>query len=344
LHPLYNEIGLSLKDAERLSVLTLSHVTREYPNKLDHVIAAAADLRSPRDLHPLFFGSFDWHSCVHAYWTLATLLRLTPAMSTAPRVRSLFDQSFTREKVESELHYARRPESRTFERPYGWCWCLMLAAELKRHRESRWFEALEPLAAHFADRWRNFLPLALYPIRAGTHSNTAFALRLSLEYARSVGDGPLEALFCLKTGEWYAADRAAQAWEPSLEDFLSPTLVEAELMRIVHGRDAFIEWLAAFLPELSTLRPAALFAPVRPPDSSDGKLAHLDGLNLSRAWCWWGMATTLGTTHPLTPIARRAALAHFEASRPRIGDDYMGEHWLGSFVLLALLASAPSDD
>src|SRR5690606_27743546 len=195
----------------------LGHVTREYPNKLDHVLEGPADVEGPRALHPVFFGSFDWHSCVHGWWTLFTLYRLHPDMAEAPAIRALADDLFTAKNVAGEAVYLARPESRGFERPYGWAWLLMLAAELERHDTGegrRWAETLRPLAQVFAERFKAFLPLADYPVRTGTHCNTAFALRLTLDYA-DAQDADLAGACRSAALRWHAGDRDCQAWEPS---------------------------------------------------------------------------------------------------------------------------------
>ena len=325
--------------AARLAAIALGHVTREYPNKLDHVLGGADDARNPRDLHPIFYGSFDWHSCVHSYWLLARLYGRFPDMPGADAVRARLDDAFTPDKVAGELAYLQRQGSAGFERPYGWAWLLKLAAELAGQTSDegrRWSQALTPLAVAFADRFKAFLPKADYPVRAGAHTNTAFALALALDYARACEDEDLAALIGAKLRAWYGADKATQAWEPSGDDFLSPTLVEAEAMRRALAPPAFEIWVEAFLPRLALGEPTALFAPAAVSDRSDGKIAHLDGLNLSRAWCWRSLSLAL------TGLAQRAALAaaerHLEASLPHVAGDYMGEHWLATYALLALEA------
>jgi hypothetical protein len=325
--------------ASRFAGLALAHVTREYPHKLDHVLGGPGDVRSPRALHPVFFGSFDWHSCVHGWWLLARVLRRAPDVPEAPRVRALFDAGLTADGVAGEVGYLERPLAGTFERPYGWAWLLMLAAELARHEGPdgrRWAAALQPLAAAFAERLRAFLPKAAYPVRAGTHFNTAFAVALALEYADAAGDDALGALLRGRARGWYAGDRDCQAWEPSLDDFLSPALVEAECMRRVLPAGEFAAWRDAFLPRVGRGEPAALFAPVTPTDRADGKIAHLDGLNLSRAWCWRRLAATWPAGDPRAAAARDAARRHLAAGLPHVAGDYMGEHWLATFALLAL--------
>lgn len=326
--------------AEKFAGLALAHVGREYPNKMDHVIAGHDDVRGPRALHPIFFGSFDWHSCVHSYWLLARLMRRYPDLSSAPQIATLFDERITRQNVAAECAYLERPESRGFERPYGWGWLLALQAELDQHSDGagqRAAATLRPLAEAFAGRFGRFLPLADYPIRTGVHSSTAFALRLAADYAEP-NDPELFALMRDKALAWYGGDEAAQAWEPSQDDFLSPTLTEAECMRRFLAPAAFHAWFSRFLPRAGEREPAALFAPARVSDRSDGKIAHLDGLNFSRAWCWRSIAATYDAQDPIARIARDAAERHIAASLPHVAGDYMGEHWLATFALLALEA------
>jgi hypothetical protein len=323
--------------ASRLAAIALGHVAREYPNVLVHAIRGPEELGTPRALHPIFYGSYDWHSCVHGHWLLASLLRLHPDMPEGAAIRAQFDGHFTAEAVAGECAYLARPTSGGFERPYGWGWLLALATELARH-DAPWGHALQPLTDAFVARFKAFLPKADYPVRAGVHSNTAFALALALDYARAADDPDLAALIEAKARAWHGADRDCQAWEPSGDDFLSPALIEAELMRRVLAPDEFRAWFAAFLPRAAAGEPATLFAPARVSDRADGKIAHLDGLNLSRAWCWRRIAASLADTDPAAPAALAAAEAHLAASLPHVAGDYMGEHWLASFALLALLA------
>ena len=326
--------------ASRFARIALGHVTREYPNKLDHVLEGPADTRGPRDLHPIFFGSFDWHSCVHGYWLLATLLRREPGIPEAPAIRALFDDAFTAQKVGGEVAYLARPSSRGFERPYGWGWLLKLQAELMAH-DTPWAAAHQPLADVFVQRFKDFLPKASYPIRTGVHSSTAFAIALAQDYAAAAGDGALTALFTETCRAWYLADRDAPAWEPSGDEFLSATLMEAECLRRLLPPAEFAPWFAAFLPRAAQRQPASLFTPATVSDRSDGKIAHLDGLNFSRAWCWRELAGSLPADHPLRPVAEATAQEHLAASLPHVAGDYMGEHWLASFALLALTSGEP---
>ncbi|MGH6991970.1 MAG: DUF2891 domain-containing protein [Caulobacteraceae bacterium] len=338
--------SLDLSTASHLARLALSHVEREHPVALNHVESAPGDLASQRALHPVFFGSFDWHSSVHTHWLLARVLRRFPSIPEAEAIRARLSAALTPANVAGEVAYFERPMARAFERPYGWAWLLMLAAELEKAEgeEARaWAGALEPLARLLAERFEDFLPRADYPIRAGVHSNTAFALCLALEWTRGAGEGGLEALIIAKARAWHLADADCQAWEPSGDDFLSPALIEAELMGRVLPADEFRAWLTRFLPRLAAGEPASLFAPPTVSDRSDGKIAHLDGLSLSRAWCWRGMAARLGTGDPIASRAREAAERHLEAGLAHLAGDYAGEHWLASFALLALEAEEGED-
>ncbi len=320
---------MTLEIARRFAQAALGHVAREYPNKLDHVMAGDGDAQTPRQLHPCFFGSYDWHSCVHGWWTLLTLRRLYPDMPEAAAIAELADATFTEEKLLVELAYARRPESKGFERPYGWAWLLYLHLEAARH-EAPWADRIEPLARHFATMFKSYLSVLTYPIRTGTHFNSAFALTLSLEWA-SAYDDDLGNLIRSTSKRWFKGDWGCQAWEPGGDEFLSPSLSEALLMKRVMTPEDFRPWFSAFFPRLEWAEPATLFTPARVSDRSDGKIAHLDGLCLSRAWAW----RELGFQEP--------ALCHLDAALPHVTGDYMGEHWLASFALLALLAAPPSD-
>jgi hypothetical protein len=319
--------------AARFAGIALAHVTREYPHKLDHVMDGPEDVLGPKALHPIFHGSFDWHSCVHGWWTLLTLRRLFPGIDEAAAIAALASQTFTQRKVEGELAYLDRPLSRGFERPYGFAWLLYLHLEASRHAEG-WAARLEPLVRAFAQRLRDYLEILTYPIRVGTHFNTAFALVLSLDWAERFDPG-LADLIRERALQWFGADRDCQAWEPGGDEFLSPALMEALCLARVNP-DLFPAWFAHFLPRVGSHEPATLFTPAIVSDRSDGKIAHLDGLNLSRAWCWRTLAPLLRPKEQA--IAANAADEHLAVALPHLAGDYMGEHWLASFALLALLA------
>ncbi len=326
--------------ASKFAALALAHVGREYPNLVYHVMRGPEDVRGPRALHPVFYGSLDWHSCVHGYWLLAQLLRVAPGLPEAARIRALFDEQLTPPNVAGEVAYVEAPLRGTFERPYGWAWLLALQAELLRHEGDdarRWQDALRPLADVFARLFAEFLPRADYPVRGGAHFNTAFAVALALEYADRA-DPTLAALLRARAAAWYTADAGCQAWEPSGDDFLSPALVEAECMRRVLPPAAFAAWFDRFLPDVAAGEPATLFTPAGVSDRSDGKIAHLDGLNLSRAWCWRSLAAAWPPGDPRRELSLGAAERHLAASLPHVAGDYMGEHWLATFALLALEA------
>ncbi|WP_395330898.1 DUF2891 domain-containing protein [Novosphingobium sp. BL-8H] len=314
--------------------IALGHVGREYPHKLDHVMSSDADVLPPRVLHPAFHGSFDWHSCVHGWWTVLTLTRLHPALPEAAEAIARADETFTEEKLAGELAYLDRPLSGGFERPYGWGWLLYLHLEASRHVDKPWAARLEPLARAFAARLGHYLSILTYPIRTGTHFNSAFALALSLEWAEAF-DHELADQIRAKAVNWFSGDADCQAWEPGGDEFLSSALSEALLMRRTLDAANFTDWFSRFLPHLAQRRPASLFTPAHVSDRSDGKIAHLDGLNLSRAWAWREIASA---TPELSQIAGEAAEAHLAAAMEHVEGDYMGEHWLASFALLAMLA------
>jgi hypothetical protein len=325
---------ISIETASRFARLTLGHIGREYPNMLMHMLAGPEDARTPSELHPIFYGSFDWHSCVHGWWQLLRLRRLFPEMPEAGEIAARADAMLVPEKVAGELAYLARPTSRGFERPYGWAWLLALHGEAARH-DASWAAALEPLARAFGTRFHAHLPQLTYAIRSGAHFNTAFALVLALDWARDHAPA-LADLIAGRAGGWFGGDRTAPAWEPSGDDFLSPTLTEALLMSRLLDRPAFARWFDAFLPDAASEQPSTLFLPADVSDRSDGKIAHLDGLNLSRAWCWRGIAASLGAGHPTTMVAHETAERHLAVSLPHVEGDYMGEHWLATFALLAL--------
>ncbi len=314
-------------------------MTREYPHKLDHVLTApsAAPLL-PSTLHPVFHGSFDWHSCVHGYWLLATVLRCAPSLRQAGRIRSLFEARLTPALLQTECDTLCAPGWETFERPYGWAWLLMLDAELNRHASTGWAAAMAPLSTLIARRLQAHLARSFYPVRHGAHANTAFALALATEYAQVHADAGLLAALSDAATRWYAGDAACQAWEPGGDEFLSPALIEAEAMRRLLPVPAFAAWFDAFLPDLAAGRPACLFTPALVSDRSDGKIVHLDGLNLSRAWCFGSLAEAPGQTRERRAAMRAASSLHIRTALPHLTGDYAGEHWLASFALLAARA------
>jgi hypothetical protein len=323
--------------ADRFASLALAHVGREYPNKMDHVMTGPEDVISPRQAHPVFFGSFDWHSCVHGYWLMVHALRCFPDLRSGPEIRTLLVTTMTSENVAIETAYLDRPAARTFERPYGWAWILALQCELEAIPDMYQVASrLRPLSQAFARRFHAFLPLCDYPVRTGVHTSTAFAIRIAADWAQT-SDPQLFEMMRQKSLSWYGRDRDCQAWEPSQDDFLSPALMEAECMRRMLTPVDFAEWLGGFLPDLASGQPSCLFAPPYVSDRSDGKIAHLDGLNFSRAWIWRSLARQMADA-PWAGLAMEAADRHLRASLPHISGDYMGEHWLATFAMLALEA------
>ena len=321
--------------AAQFAAATLGHLGRQYPYKLELVLNGPQDAVPPIALHPIFHGSFDWHSCVHGWWQVMRIARQYPDLPEAALIRARADEMLTPEKVAGELAFLSRPMATGFERPYGWAWLLALHGELALH-DAPWAAAIEPLARAFADRFHAFLPKLTYPLRVGTHFNIAFALTLTGDWAAK-HDLALVTLISERARHWFGQDRDCQAWEPGGDEFLSPALCEALLMSRVFEHELFTDWFATFLPRVEQSEPATLFTPATVSDRSDGKIAHLDGLNLSRAWCWRGIAHALGADHPIAGIAEETARRHLDASLPHVTGDYMGEHWLASFALLALL-------
>lgn len=331
------ELVLTDAGADRFAALALTCVRREYPNKLDHVMNGAGEVKAPRELHPAFYGCFDWHSSVHGHWMLVKLLREHPGMARAAEIRAVLDENLAPDRIAAELAYLGQGNRRSFERTYGWAWLLKLSAELRSWEDpaaARWAQALQPLADELAAQFKTFLPKQTYPIRTGVHPNTAFSLDLALDYARAVRDDRFEALILDRARAWFSRDRRGPlAWEPGGEDFLSPCLEEAALMSRVLPRPAFRRWLDAFLPGL----PGGL-VPAVVSDRTDPKIVHLDGLNLSRARALHRMAAALGPADPRSAGMNRLADRHARASLPHLASgNYEGEHWLATFAVRMLL-------
>jgi hypothetical protein len=298
--------------------VALANVVREYPRHVGHLLTRPHEKLSPRRLHPVFYGSYDWHSAVHMHWLLARILRLYPRKK---KIADLLGRHLAPRAIRAELAYFNSPAGRTFERPYGWAWLLELQAELIRLGRTEWSDALQPLAAELARRMARFVSAAPYPIRAGSHGNTAFACLLALDYANAAKHQMLADEVRAAALRWYRTDRDTPlAYEPSLDDFLSPSLIEAALMREVMTPAEFRAWSRGFF----STDPSRLSLPTVA-DRADPKQSHLDGLCLSRAWC----LRKLGYAD--------AAERHLAAALPHVaGGDYVGEHWLASFAALAL--------
>jgi len=332
------EADLSLTDAaaDRFAALALRCVRQEYPNKLDHVMNGAGEVKGPKALHPAFYGCFDWHSSVHGHWMLVKLLREHPGMTRAAEIRAVLDEHLSPGRIALEVAYLGGDNRRSFERTYGWAWLLKLSAELRSWDDPsarRWAEALQPLADELAGRFMAFLPKQTYPIRTGVHPNTAFSLDLALDYARTTRDARFEALIRDRARDWFGRDRRGPlAWEPGGEDFLSPCLEEAALMSRLLPAAAFRRWLGDFLPGL----PGGL-VPAVVSDRTDPKLVHLDGLNLSRARALRQIAAALDPTDARAAALRRLADRHARASLPHLASgSYEGEHWLATFAVRML--------
>lgn len=318
--------------------LALDCVQREYPNKISHVLQSDADVRPPRELTPVFYGCFDWHSAVHGHWMLVRCCRMFPDAGFVGEARAALAANFTRERVAAEVAYIQAKGRRTFERPYGLAWLLQLMAELREWDDPQarqWAETLAPLEQIAAARFAAWLPKLTYPVRVGTHQQTAFALGLVLDWARVVDDRAMVRLVEERARAHYLRDRGASlAFEPSGHDFLSPILAEADVMRRILSPTEFAAWLGAFLPELSLEGSMGGLEPAVVSDRSDGHLVHLDGLNLSRAWMLEGIVAGLPQGDPRRAGLERAAAAHREAGLAAISEQqYEGGHWLGSYAV-----------
>jgi hypothetical protein len=325
--------------------VALANIAREFPSDVHHVMTAPGDFPwRPKERTPVFYGSYDWHSCVEMHWVLVRLLRQMGDAVPQAEIRAALDGRFTAEALAAEARFAGEPNNRRKQRPYGWGWLLQLAHELATWDDPdarRWAANLAPLAGTLAAGFLEWLPKATYPVRYGVHSNSAFGLSRALPYARErarAGDGALLEAIAGAAHRWFDGDAGYPGgWEPSGTDFLSPALVEAELMLQVLPADSFARWLDAFLPGLAGGEPGALFTPALVSDASDGQIAHLHGLNLSRAWCWRRLAEVLPEADPRRGRALAAARQHAAASLPHVaGDDYMVEHWLACYAVLLL--------
>jgi hypothetical protein len=336
---------LTPKQASAFARLALKGVKKEYPNKPADVLNSETDVKSPRAVHPAFYGCFDWHSSVHGHWMLVRLLRLFPDLPEKAEIRAVLAEHLSAKNLQAEADYFNRPNSRSFERTYGWAWLLKLAEELHSWDDAdarQWSRNLKPLADTIAARYIAFLPKQTYPIRSGVHPNTAFGLAFALDYARAVGDKPLRELIEERSRTCYGKDVEAPArWEPDGADFFSPSLMEADLMRRVLPPAEFQAWFSRFLPDLAKGEPKSLLAPAQVTDRSDPQLVHLDGLNLSRAWCMRSVAAALPKDDPVRKLLAESASRHAESALSHVASgDYAGEHWLASFA--TYLLSTPS--
>jgi len=334
---------LTQEQVSAFAALPLRSLRHEYPNHIMHVLNGPQDVLSPRALHPVFYGCYDWHSAVHGYWLLARSARLYPALPQQAEIAALFDEHFTAANMQQELAYFTVPGRTSFERPYGWAWVLALAQELESWQHPRaaaWLAAMEPLVAEIRKRVLNFFPLLSYAIRVGTHYNSAFALKLILDFARHRNDTELESTVVTAACRYFIADSNYPAhYEPGGDEFLSAALTEALLMADVLEPDVYVDWFAQFLPSLPDVD--RLMNPAEVSDRTDPKIAHLDGLNLSRAWCMKRIARRLPEHDAAAATLIAAAQRHIQASLPHVASGhYAGEHWLATFAMLAMETTA----
>ena len=322
---------------DRFARLALDCIHREFPNKIAHVMQSAEDVGRPSELTPAFYGCFDWHSSVHGHWLLTRILATAPESQLHDEIREKLAISFTEEKMATELAYYIGEGRGSFERPYGIAWYLQLVAELHESDDAQlieWRETLRPLEDAIVLQIKGWLPKLSYPIRLGTHNQTAFAFGLMIDYARTVGDAELEQALIDKSLVFHKDDvNCPMAYEPSGEDFLSPCLMEADLMRRVMDRDSFSAWLSRFLPSIPEDGTGDWLEPGIVLDASDGKLVHLDGVNLSRAWALEGIASSLAEDDPRRAALQASADLHREVGVAAVSDEhYSGSHWLASFA------------
>jgi hypothetical protein len=332
---------LTSTKASHFAGLALKCVAKEYPNKLDHTMNDESEVQSPRTLHPSFYGCFDWHSSVHGHWMLVRLLRLFPDLPEASRIRAALNQNLTAANIKAEVAYLDRANRQSFERTYGWAWLLKLAQELSSWEDpdgKMWSRNLQPLADAMVVRYKRFLPRQTYPIRTGVHPNTAFGLAFALDYARAARDSELEALIVERSKTYFLSDVSyPSAWEPGGEDFFSPGLMEADLMLRVLKPLEFRRWFRRFLPGIVKGQPKSLLEPATVADRNDPKIVHLDGLNLTRAWCMRHIASAFPARDPAHGVLSRAAAAHARDALAHVASgDYVGEHWLASFAVYML--------
>jgi hypothetical protein len=324
--------------ATRFANLALHCLHQEYPNKIAHVLADEADAKPPHALYPAFYGCYDWHSAVHAHWLLARLVRLDHQAPFAAAARAELARSLTPANIAGELEYLARADRGSFERPYGVAWLLRLGAELRTWNDPQaqeWSHALRPLEAEAALHIKRWLPDLTYPIRIGEHDQTAFSFGLIWDWAVVADDAQMKSLLASSAARFYAHDMDCPLrYEPSGHDFLSPCLAEADFMRRVLSTKDFAAWLTKFLPQVPRKASTSWLAPAIVTNRADPKLAHLDGLNLSRAWMLEGIAQALGEKDPRTAALRAAAAAHRDAALPQVtGEHYEGGHWLGTFAV-----------
>lgn len=334
------EAQLTQAGAEHLASLAFHCIQTEYPNKLGHVITDATQVRTPFDLHPAFYGCFDWHSSVHGHWMLVKLLKLFPEMKDAEGIKQAINQNISAQNILDEVAYMKEPLHSSYERTYGWAWIFQLANELQTWDNPQakiWLTNLQPLVDHLRAILMDYLPKQTYPIRTGVHPNTAFALGFAIDYAQLVGDKEFEDLLVKRSKEYYLNDKNYPAYlEPNGTDFFSPSLLQADLMHRILNAKEYNLWMINFLPQI----PENILNPAIVSDRSDLSLVHLDGLNLSRVWCMIGIANHLDDQNPQKKQLMEAAERHLKDALPNIASgNYAGEHWLASFAVYALSRS-----
>lgn len=331
-----DETEVEMETIERFANLALACVHREYPNKISHSLNSDADVAPPRTLTPAFYGCYDWHSAVHGHWLLVRLVKIFPDGAFVARARDALRRNLTRENLVKEATYLSAEGRASFERPYGLAWLLQLVVELREWDDAEGRELaanMVPLEQAALQRLKGWLPKLAHPVRIGEHAQTAFAMGLMLDYARVAGDAGFEELLIAKAKDFYLKDKSGPLeYEPSGEDFFSPCLGEADVMRRVLARGEFADWLRGFLPQVSLSE--GWLEPVASPDPSDPKFSHLDGLNLSRAWMLEGIAAGLPETDERLQSVMNLAEEHRrEGLRAVTGEHYEGGHWLGSFAV-----------
>jgi hypothetical protein len=324
--------------ASRFANLALACVHKEFPNHISHTLNGDADVAPPRKLTPAFYGCYDWHSSVHGHWLLARLARTFPSAAFTPKAKAALKQSLTKENLEEEAKYLQGEGRATFERPYGLAWLLQLSAELREWDDpdaKQMADNLRPLETAVLARLKTWLPKLPNPVRIGEHNQTAFSMGLMLDYARAVGDQQFSSVLDQKARQFYLKDKSCPlTYEPDGEAFLSPCIAEADVMRRVLAPKEYSTWLSGFLPQIPTNGNSAWLKPVVSPDRSDPKLAHLDGLNLSRAWMLEGIASGLPQNDKRLPALHATSSAHRIAGLEAVtGEHYEGGHWLGSFAV-----------
>jgi hypothetical protein len=339
-------MSLTQSQASRFASLALKCISREYPNKPEHVMNNSRDVDNPKKLHPAFYGCFDWHSSVHGHWMLVRLLRTFPNLPEAAQIRKAIDANLKAENIAGEVVYLKQPNRQSFERTYGWAWLLKLAEELSLWDDSdgkRWSRELQPLVDALVNQYITFLPKQTYPIRTGVHPNTAFGLAFAIDYAKTAGDEKLRALIAERSRTYFGKDASYPGnWEPGGEDFFSPALMEADLMRRVMKPAEFRRWFHRFLPQLTMQGSRNLLRPAIVTDRTDPKLVHLDGLNLSRAWCMRSIVSALPAADASRRVLAESARAHAADALAHVASgDYAGEHWLASFAVYLLSTPEP---